>query len=316
MTEDGRDHLRTEPTDLETIACPLCGDGGTPFLAQDGWEARRCPTCRILFVSPRPTAEAVAAAYRRGDVHNLPERHLAKSRSLAVRADARFALRHIEKHSPVGRLLEVGPGGGALLAQAQAAGWEVAGIELNPRQAAFIRQELGIECIETWDALPGLGRFDVVYHKDVLSHLPYPVATFSRIRRALKPSGIMVFETGNGDYDRRYLDLIKSFELPDHLFFFSELALDKLLAQSGFALVARSRYDTTVQLRIDRVSRRVLRRRISSPSSVRASSCDGFVWQVLELARHVLRYRIGRMLPAQNRPFTMITIARSVRAAK
>ncbi len=157
------------------------------------------------------------------------------------------------------------------------------GIELNPQQAAFIRGELGIECVETLDELPDLGPFDVVYHKDVLSHLPDPVATFSQLREALKPGGIMVFETGNGDYDLRYAPLIKSFEFPDHLFFFSEPALGKLLAASGFDFVARFRYGTTVQLRIDRMLRRVLRRHVGSGGPEREPSVAGPAWGALEL---------------------------------
>ena len=299
------------PPALETIACPFCGDGGTSLLRQDGWEAKRCPYCHLVFVSPRPVAEAVAAIYRRGESHNPPERHLAKNRTFAARADARFALRHIAKHSEIGRLLEVGPGGGALLAEARTGGWQVAGVELNPRQAAFIRNELGIECVETFDEVSLLGRFDVVYHKDVLSHLPDPVATFSKLRQALKPGGIMVFETGNGDYDLRYAPLIKSFEFPDHLFFFSESALDKLLVATGFAVVGRTRYGTTVQLRIDRVMRTLFSRgHVATEDQKPATHEGGPVWEALEFLRHVVRYRVGRVLPTRNRPFTMLTIAR------
>ena len=294
--------------DLQVIVCPFCRDSGTALLFQDGWKARRCRICRLVFVSPRPTAEAVAAIYRGGETHNRPERHLAKSGSLAVRADARLALRHIAKHCEPGRLLEVGPGGGTFLVEAREAGWDVTGVELNPRQAAFIRDELGIECVGTLDELIGLGPFDVVYHKDVLSHLTDPVDTFSRLREALRPGGIMVFETGNGDYDLKYAALIKSFEFPDHLFFFSEPALDKLLAASGFSLIGRFRYGTTVQLRIDRIMRRALSRSANGTSA--GTSSDGPIWQTLELARHALRYRLGRFLPTRDRPFTMITIAR------
>ena len=295
--------------DLEVIECPFCRDSGTAVLFQDGWEARRCRICRLVFVSPRPTPEAVAGIYRNGQTHNRPERHLAKSGSLAVRADARLALCHIAKNCETGRLLEVGPGGGTFLVEARRAGWDVAGVELNPRQAAFIRDELGIECVETLHELIDLGHFDAVYHKDVLSHLTDPVETFLLLREVLRPGGIMVFETGNGDYDLKYATLIKSFEFPDHLFFFSEPALDNLLAASGFVLIDRLRYGTTVQLRLDRTIRQVLRRSANGVSG--GTSSGGRIWEALELARHALRYRLGRFLPTRDRPFTMITIARS-----
>jgi hypothetical protein len=116
----------------------------------------------------------------------------------------------------------------------------------------------------------------------------------------------MVFETGNGDFDPKYRSLIKSFELPDHLFFFSELALDKLLTRTGFTVVERTRYGTTLQLRIDRLARRALH----SSGGAAVSSRDDRAWQALELARHTLRYRVGQMAPKRDRPYTMITAAR------
>jgi hypothetical protein len=52
-----------------------------------------------------------------------------------------------------------------------------------------------------------------------------------------------VFETGNlGDVDHRQFDYVKTFQYPDHLFFYSTKSLEHLLGRTGFELRRLYRY--------------------------------------------------------------------------
>ena len=158
---------------------------------------------------------------------------------------ARHHLRQIRRHARRGRLLEVGAGNGNVLVEARRRGFEVRGLEPNPIQAAFIRDKLGIPCFESLDEV-GRDRtvepFDVIYHRDVLSHFFDSLEEFSTLNDLLADGGTMVFETGIGDVDHSYFRLIPLFQLPDHLFFFSDRNIDELLRRTGFIRVATRRY--------------------------------------------------------------------------
>src|SRR4051794_640908 len=202
----------------EEINCPFCDVPGGFRFSQEGWNTLTCPSCRLMFISPRPTAKAVAELYEQDSAHGSSMVHLRHFGTSVGKLSANRALRLIKKDGPaVGRILEIGPGAGSFLIAARDAGYEVAGVELNPVEAEHIRS-LGIPC---WSSLDDVeGTFDVVYHCDVLSHLYDPVATFRQIRSMLNPSGFHMFETGEGDINPKYWRLIGNWQLPDHLFTF------------------------------------------------------------------------------------------------
>lgn len=92
-------------------------------------------------------------------------------------------------------------------------------------------------------------KFDCIYHCDVISHFCDPIDTFNLINFKLRDNGFVVFETGNfGDVDYEYYKYVPIFQYPDHLFFFSENSLGKLLEQTGFNLIKIYNYSIMPQL--------------------------------------------------------------------
>jgi len=52
---------------IERVDCTVCGSSDHREVACHGeWGVRRCNRCSMIFVSPRPTAEAMSALY---DLH-------------------------------------------------------------------------------------------------------------------------------------------------------------------------------------------------------------------------------------------------------
>ncbi len=93
--------------------------------------------------------------------------------------------------------------------------------------------------------------FDVVYHCDVISHFVDPVHELRLAHDRLRDGGVLFLETGNlGGVRRRYFSLYPSFQLPDHLFFFSGKNLQDLLIQEGFEVLAMRRYPIGPQLAV------------------------------------------------------------------
>ena len=221
---------------METVGC-LFHPGAPSSLAheENGYTGRRCERCGLIYLSPRPSPDEVVALYVEDHAHVSADAHLAGVQSWPERRRARRTVRHIEGFVRGGRLLEIGAGGGDFAFVARERGFDPVTVELNPMQAAFIRNDLGIPCAESLAEVEAEGpsRFDVIYHCNVLSHLSDPLEEFRRLRVLLRDGGIMAFETGNGaDVDPKYYPRFQTFQYPDHLYFFGERTIDALLEQT------------------------------------------------------------------------------------
>jgi 2-polyprenyl-3-methyl-5-hydroxy-6-metoxy-1,4-benzoquinol methylase len=230
----------------ETIGCPLCDiTASRAVIEENGFTGRQCSRCGLIYVSPRPTREEMADLYAEGDAFLPPEFFIATAQSLPGRIGARHNVRMLTRHVPRGSLLEIGPGAGTFLVEARRQGFDVHGVELNPRQAEFISGYHRIPCVTSLAAARelGSGQFDVVYHRDVISHFYDPIEEMRELAGLIRPGGYHVFETGNlGDVAPAQLRHIRRFQYPDHLFFYSERSLEKLLRRTGFELVHTHRY--------------------------------------------------------------------------
>ncbi|MGB0715183.1 MAG: methyltransferase domain-containing protein [Phycisphaerae bacterium] len=99
--------------------------------------------------------------------------------------------------APGSSVLEVGCGSGTVLRHLHHAGYDVAGVELNPELADAARHRLpgtrvlaGNVCDES--ITRSLGAFDVVSLFDVLEHAPDPDAMLQGCSRAMKPGGLLI----------------------------------------------------------------------------------------------------------------------------
>ncbi|HKV54444.1 MAG TPA: class I SAM-dependent methyltransferase [Candidatus Binataceae bacterium] len=97
-----------------------------------------------------------------------------------------------------GSLLDIGCAGGQFITEAQARGWQVAGIEPAPamrQQAADSLHCTVFDSIE--QALRSGQRFDCVSMFEVIEHLVDPVATLREVAGLLKPGGVIALSTPN-----------------------------------------------------------------------------------------------------------------------
>jgi 2-polyprenyl-3-methyl-5-hydroxy-6-metoxy-1,4-benzoquinol methylase len=316
---------------VQEIDCVLCeGAKSTPVISDSGFTGRQCTNCGLIFVSPRPSRQQIDEVYRQGDAHLSPEWFVHGREPIVSRLRARRDAKLVQRHAVGGSLLEIGPGRGTFLAAARRRGFDVFGVELNPTQASFIRTELGIACAESLDSAQELagGQFDVIYHRDVLSHFYDPHEEMRRLRALLKPGGLHIFETGNlADVDHRYLELIASFQYPDHLFFYGGRSLRRLLDQTAFSHVQTHRWsvlpERALRAWIDRVRKRLsghadrdvadvdAARQTARPEPAGARSSSGQVArQALDLLYFGLQLSIGRLPVGERIPQTLIVVGR------
>jgi SAM-dependent methyltransferase len=228
----------------EHVPCNLCGaDAAAPTLTKNGFTIVRCSRCTLAYVTPRPSAEALAALYG----HERYYRNLNASpfgypdylgeRWLLERLVAR-RLAEIERRSGRrGRLLDVGCATGVLVEAARARGWTAVGVELSPFAAAQCHRR-GLEVHEGDLMTADLPRdhFDVVVLDDTIEHLRDPGSGLTRVHAALRPGGLITLNTPNdGGWLRRAMGRHWFHcKPPEHLYYFSPRTLRALLEQRGF----------------------------------------------------------------------------------
>jgi SAM-dependent methyltransferase len=308
---------------MEEIACIFCNIWNAQVLIEEnGYLGRKCANCGLIYISPRPRAEAVVQLYENDNAQISAQDHISLERR--SRLYARHHLGILGKLAPTGSLLEIGAGAGYFLAEARKRGYEPFAIEFNAAQAEFMRATLEIPCEQAplGPASFGGKAFDVIYHSDVMSHFYDPVGEFRRMHAALRPGGWLIFETGNGgDVDPKYLEHVSVFQYPDHLFFFSLANVRALLELSGFDLVELHSYSVLPQLRtletIERAKKLLPRRSPATAGAVAGAPAPAAgrarerLGDVSDYANYLLRYKVGSAVPKGGRPQTFVVVARA-----
>lgn len=226
------------------MVCPLCGCPDlTSFLEapdrfhwrQKVYQLRRCSGCSCVWTANPPPPEEIMFHY--GDDY-----HRAITAGGEDNAETRWRAprRIIERYKQAGSILDIGCSTGGFLKTMK--GWDLHGIELDPRTAERARLNVRGE-IFAGNALSApfaSESFDVVTCFDVLEHVYEPRQLLSRVATWLKPDGIFyVFLPNVASWESR---LFQSYwyglELPRHLFHFSPPALRYLMRSAGMEEVS------------------------------------------------------------------------------
>ncbi len=148
------------------------------------------------------------------------------------------------------RILDAGCGSGGLaLARARRPGWNVTGIEKDPRQAARARDRCDAviegDLAEVLPRLSAAGeRFDAIVFADVLEHLEDPVAALAQARRLASPDGVLVASVPNVGHVSVVRDLLLGRHDPvpaglcdvGHLRWFTRSSFAEMIAEAGWSL--------------------------------------------------------------------------------
>jgi len=277
-SDDDRIRCEAQP------ACSLCGTIGqtiyaalsdTVFGVPGAWQMRKCRTCGLLWLDPRPLNTELPRVYRTyythtttipgnprlarirqtiryqiwSDLLDYPRHPLPAGYRIVIRmlqfvpgvSDSAI-LEAMGVHANWGTdLLDVGCGNGRYLAQMRTLGWEVTGVEVDPAAAAQARAAFGLK-VQTgtlFDAGFPPDSFDVVTISHVIEHVDDPLRLLHECFRVLRPGGRVVITTPNITSlgHRWFGSAWRGLEPPRHLILFSPRALDQLVGKAGFQRV-------------------------------------------------------------------------------
>jgi 2-polyprenyl-3-methyl-5-hydroxy-6-metoxy-1,4-benzoquinol methylase len=245
------------------------------YCAPGKWTLYSCLACGAGYLNPRPTAASMHLAYtnyythgepvaepdqtgsgiyrlmrsiRNGYIRSRYGYELEPSSKLGGlimpffpirRARADSFVRSLPKPTKGARLLDVGCANGAFLLRMRELGWNVQGVEIDPKAAANARQA-GLNVAEGHleNAHFSDGSFDAITLSHVIEHLYDPVATLEECRRILKPGGVVWISTpnlhsiGHTEFKQDWLGL----DPPRHLVLFDANSLRRCCEESGLVV--------------------------------------------------------------------------------
>ena len=227
----------------EEVNCPVCDSSrAVLYFEKDWFRYVQCQDCSMVYMNPRMNQAATYAFYN-SDVNAIYNETKFDQVSIEPSLDDQINFANldlIDRHRTRtgGTLLEIGSAKGFFLSKAKERGYKVYGIELNKKNAEFSRQLVGdtVFDVDLFEACFEAGKFDVIYMRDVIEHIPNPQPFFRELNRIAKPGALMFIETHNIDglinqIVREKHTVIFGFEHPNH---WSPKTLGKALLNNGY----------------------------------------------------------------------------------
>jgi 2-polyprenyl-6-hydroxyphenyl methylase/3-demethylubiquinone-9 3-methyltransferase len=190
--------------------CKICGSDRVASLyhverEDESFDILTCQSCGMHFIDyldPQSSPDEIGrAADRAAAVDSNIESHVAGHLEANAQRQ-RQNVETLERHVKGGAILDVGSGGGGFLHAVKDRFERAVGLELDPKYIAYSRAS-GLEIVtrpledDYWDAM--IGQFDAITLWDVIEHVNDPLLISSRIKRLLKPGGVLLMDTPNRD---------------------------------------------------------------------------------------------------------------------
>ena len=232
-----------------TKHCLICHTREVFAFTKHSYRLYRCPSCHLLRTQLRESPQHLLRTYYSAEYFTGRPSRAGYADYIddetVIRRNAQMFLKLIACHLhrfPGRRLLDIGCATGTFMRQAQSQGFRVAGVDVSDFAISQARKNFPRQIhhgtLATAKFRPG--SFDLITLLDVFEHLPHPIQELARCRRLLKPSGLLVINTGDTDSFMAKLEGQRwhYFIPPQHLFFYSKNNLQQLLHQNGFKVLA------------------------------------------------------------------------------
>lgn len=225
------------------FTCMLCHGRGWKTIHRKGpWKYLRCMDCGLVHFYPPPEAAKAIVAYDDYLDHHTGE--IADWRRMMQPVVTRSAdLIESRRDGLGGTILDIGCGYGFFLNEMRLRGWQTQGIEISPAGREYAQNRFGLrvahqpaEAMEWPDA-----RFDVITLFYVIEHLLDPPAMLHRVRRWLKPDGLLLLRWPHSTPIVRLLGPLAArldlYHTPFHIYDFSPRTMQRMLRQCGFSRI-------------------------------------------------------------------------------
>lgn len=232
------------------LKCPVCEttvfslflEVKDYFLTGEAFSIQQCKACGFKFINPRPDKIEIGRYYQSDEYIS----HDAKKSSIISHIywiarvfSIKIKFKIVRKYIQPGRILDIGCGTGEFLKYCKSKGFDVAGVEPNDKASGFAKQVNGIP---VWNKLTdlnaGKGAFNCITMWHVLEHVHDLNETLELVKGLINPEGIFVVAVPNcNSWDaQEYGEFWAAYDVPRHLYHFTDATLDKLASNHGFGI--------------------------------------------------------------------------------
>jgi SAM-dependent methyltransferase len=233
---------------LEFPPCPVCQstDRETIYTGFGEHNIVRCRKCRVHYLYPRLTQEAIIRFYENDNYFGGGGLGYSDtgytSQEKALRATFRKLMQNMERRGLTGgSLLEIGCGYGYLLEEARDYFERRVGTEFSPRGAEQARQKADEVFEGGVEAVPADSRFNCIIGTQVIEHVYDPLAFIRELIGHAVPDAAIVLSTPDiGGMLKRVMGRRwPSFKIPEHVLYFDEDTLSELMRKAGLSEIGR-----------------------------------------------------------------------------
>lgn len=231
-------------------SCPICNS--TSFekamdckdytVSKDKFTIVSCKKCNFHFTNPIPSEDEIGKYYESEEYisHSNTSKGIVNTLYQSIRnITLKQKLKLVKSLTNGKKILDIGSGTGEFLKVCKEEGFEVEGIEPseNARQFAINNYKLNIHTegrLKEYDE----EKFDLISMWHVLEHVYHLEERVNEIKKILKKSGVLIVAVPNhNSYDASYYkEYWAAYDVPRHLYHFTEKDIKNLFENKGFKL--------------------------------------------------------------------------------
>ena len=232
--------------------CPVCNAESREFtlykkcpdfsITRESFSIDECQKCYHLFTNPRPTVQNIGNYYDSAAYvsHSDTDQGIINKLYKVVRkATLSKKNSFVRSLSPQGSaLLDVGCGTGYFLESCQKSGWEVTGVEQDPRTRKKAEEKINKKVFQNLEEVPEYNKYDIITLWHVLEHLYDLHKSIQKISSLLTDQGKIIIAVPNPDaYDAVfYQKYWAAYDVPRHLHHFRQNVLEELVGRNGLKI--------------------------------------------------------------------------------
>ena len=196
-------------------SCPACSSGDTTLIKRKSLVTglHRCEACHLLFRIPKSNVREnegfYQKKYRQGFTTDCPDdaelEHMKQKLFWGTEKDytAYISVLRSIGLQPGHVLFDFGASWGYGSWQFVQAGYRVYSYEISQPRARYAEEKLGCRMVSDLEHVPE--KADCFFAAHVVEHMSNPLALWETALKVLKPEGVVILFTPNGEPSREYL---------------------------------------------------------------------------------------------------------------